>query len=239
MLLILFALSFAASVARANTEKAVFLGPPEVHIPSAHPTLDDLHIHTLTPGNWTIRTYLEAAFPSIEHPHGKPTWLLLNDLTRDQRYEVRVCWAATQPTAFKLDTYELQTVFETPELVSELSHYSGSRQPRDSTDAGADTASATSSRATAVANREASALLLRIYTAADYYTLNQTLMQVVPPVYVDIILDPFLLNVLPRSLAPTVGYIVFVALACWYLAQWISTSIRQAATEPDPGKKDE
>lgn len=38
------------------------------------------------------------------------------------------------------------------------------------------------------------------------------------PVLADVILDPFLLNVLPRTLLPTVGYIVFVAAASWVLA---------------------
>lgn len=38
------------------------------------------------------------------------------------------------------------------------------------------------------------------------------------PVLADVILDPFLLNVLPRTLLPTVGYVVFVAAASWVLA---------------------
>ena len=79
----------------ANTEKAIFIGPLSVNIPSAHPTLEDLHVDTLTPTNWAIRTHLEARFPSISSPHGKATWLILDDLTEGQRYEVRVCWAAT------------------------------------------------------------------------------------------------------------------------------------------------
>lgn len=38
------------------------------------------------------------------------------------------------------------------------------------------------------------------------------------PVLADLILDPYLLNVLPRTLLPTVGYIVLVAAASWALA---------------------
>lgn len=90
----------------ANTEKAIFLGPPTVNIPSAHPSLEDLQVHTLTPGNGggQIRTYLEAQFPSSAYPHGKPAWLVLDDLTEGQRYEVRVCWAATvSRIAYSLD----------------------------------------------------------------------------------------------------------------------------------------
>lgn len=43
-------------------------------------------------------------------------------------------------------------------------------------------------------------------------------MQHPEPVLADVILDPFLLNVLPRTLLPTVGYVVFVAAASWVLA---------------------
>ncbi|KAI1343892.1 hypothetical protein F5Y15DRAFT_411743 [Xylariaceae sp. FL0016] len=216
----------------ANTEKTIFLGPPTVNIASAHPALDDLRLHTLTPQDFQIRTHLEARFPINELLHGKPTWLLLDQLREGQRYEVRVCWAATQPTAFKMNTYELQTVFETPELISELSEYSWSRQSID--DAG--TAIPIKPLET---EREASVLFLQILVAADYYTTNTTLMRQVPPVYVDIILDPFVYNILPRSLIPTVAYILIVAVTTWFLAQRISLWIREAAKGSDLEKKDQ
>ncbi|KAI1381602.1 hypothetical protein F4677DRAFT_403564 [Hypoxylon crocopeplum] len=219
-----------AAVVCANTEKAIFLGPPTVNIPFAHPTLDDLHVDILTPSNWTIRTHLEAKFPNISSPHGKATWLILDDLAEGQRYEVRVCWAATQPTAFKINTYELQTVFETPELISELSEYSWSRQSHESQSRFAGTVQTST-------EREASVLFLQILTAADYYTMDKTLMRDVPPVFVDIILDPFVLNVLPRSLLPTVMYIVVVAVASWFIARHISIWIRNAAGEEAHEKK--
>ncbi|KAK3397259.1 hypothetical protein B0T20DRAFT_415696 [Sordaria brevicollis] len=62
-------------------------------------------------------------------------------------------------------------------------------------------------------------LLLRISAAADYFTSNSTLMLHPPPVDVDIILDPFLFNVLPRSLVPTIGWIGVVAVAGWMVAK--------------------
>lgn len=65
---------------------------------------------------------------------------------------------------------------------------------------------------------QSSLLLLRIAAAADYFTTNATLMATPEPVLVDIILDPFLGNVLPRSLLPTVGYVIVVALGSWVLA---------------------
>lgn len=63
-----------------------------------------------------------------------------------------------------------------------------------------------------------SVLLLRIDAAADYFTTERELMLRPEPVLADVILDPFLLNVLPRTLLPTVGYVVFVAAASWVLA---------------------
>lgn len=84
-----------ATTAAANTEKAIFVAPEPITIPSTHPNLDDLHVHTLTPGRWAVRTHVEAQFPSTAAPAGKATWVLLDELTEGQRYEVRVCWAAT------------------------------------------------------------------------------------------------------------------------------------------------
>ncbi|KAI0011658.1 hypothetical protein F4779DRAFT_571577 [Xylariaceae sp. FL0662B] len=220
--------------AHANTEKTIFLGPATANIPATHPTLEDLHIATLTPDSCIIRTHLEAQFPNSSSPHGKPTWVLLDELSEGQRYEVRIC-CLQQPTAFSLATYELQTVFESPELVSELSEYSWSRQSVGGNHE--PPASSTSSTRDLKSGREASVLFLRILTAADYYTMNKTLMVDVPPVFVDIILDPFVLNVLPRSLVPTVGYIIVVAITSWFLARQISTWIRQVAVNPDPEKK--
>jgi hypothetical protein len=46
-------------------------------------------------------------------------------------------------------------------------------------------------------------------------------MQNVPPVAVDLILDPFLFNVFPRSLVPTAGWIVVVAVLAVVLGRWI------------------
>ena len=40
----------------------------------------------------------------------------------------------------------------------------------------------------------------------------------VPPVLVDVILDPYLLNVFPRSLVPTAGYLVVLAIGAWFLS---------------------
>lgn len=144
--------------------------------------------------------------------------------------------AKKQPTAFRINAYELDTVFETPELISELSEYAWSRQPqgdRDTSDSFAPSGTVSEQE------KEASILLLQILAAADYFTANQTLMETVSPVFVDIILDPYIFNVLPRSLLPTVGYIVVVAILSWFLARYLSDQIYLHATRPGQAKKDQ
>ena len=48
-----------------------------------------------------------------------------------------------------------------------------------------------------------------------------------PGVSVDIILDPFLLNVLPRSLLPTVCWIVVVAVVSVFMAKGVVGWLRR------------
>ena len=100
-----------STAVHANTEKAIFLGPRAVDVPSAvaaaagasaDPTSEaaalegDLRrIHVLTPDDPQVRTHLGAQFPSTSYPRGKPTWLALAGLAEGRRYEVRVCWVAT------------------------------------------------------------------------------------------------------------------------------------------------
>jgi hypothetical protein len=84
----------------SNVEKTIFLGPASIPIPQAHPTLEDLHIDVLTPNNSSLRTHLEAQFPpdptlKPSYLGGKATWLLLDNLEPNRRYEVRICWPAT------------------------------------------------------------------------------------------------------------------------------------------------
>lgn len=79
----------------ANVEKTIFLGPEAIHIPQQHPNLDDLRLHSLTPSQSTLRTQLDASFPTLPESKGTESWFLLHDLRQEQRYEVRICWAAT------------------------------------------------------------------------------------------------------------------------------------------------
>jgi hypothetical protein len=129
-----------------------------------------------------------------------------------------------QPTAFSLQTFQLDEVFYHPELIASLSAYAYARQAEID---GMERQKLLARRATQSSDSAASAetrvsiLFLRILAAADYYTLDKSLMEHVPPVLVDIILDPYILNIFPRSLLPTGGYILVVAVASWFLSGYV------------------
>jgi hypothetical protein len=93
----------------ANTEKAIFTAPDVVNIPLQSPTLRDLHLHLLTPDDPSVRTNLTRVFPTQpgDAATGAATWLLLDQLTPGQRYELRVCWAAivSLPVLFQFWTW--------------------------------------------------------------------------------------------------------------------------------------
>jgi len=59
-----------------------------------------------------------------------------------------------------------------------------------------------------------------------------------PPVDADVILDPYLLNVLPRSLIGTVIYIVGVGVVSWFVARRIARWVEGVASGDGDGKGD-
>lgn len=81
-----------------------------------------------------------------------------------------------------------------------------------------------------------SVLLLQILATADYYTTNRTLMDHVPPVFVDIILDPYILNIFPRSLVSTGVHLSIVAISSWFLAKYIAKWLQMIAGMGDQKK---
>ncbi|KAH7413281.1 hypothetical protein BKA64DRAFT_349948 [Cadophora sp. MPI-SDFR-AT-0126] len=219
----------------ANTEKVIFLGPSKLQVPAAHPTLEDLQLESISPKHWALRTHIQAEFPTNSSQYGQTSWYLLNRLQEGQRYEVRICWAATQPTSFLLDTFDLPTVFETPELITSLAQYSETRQREVMEDL--QPTESQGEKKSKTHNELSSTLFLRVFAAADYYTTNKTLMEQVPPVYVDIILDPFVFNVFPRSLVPTAAYITLIAIGSWYLAKYINGWLNTLPIEQISQKK--
>ncbi|TLS25386.1 hypothetical protein PpBr36_07199 [Pyricularia pennisetigena] len=228
--------AFAPHVA-ANVEKTIFLGPETINVPHQSPTIADLGLDVLSPHSAetrSIRTYLEAEFPGKDDQglrKGKTTWLLLDNLKPGQRYEVRVCWMATQPTSFTLKTHEVPVVWDTPELISALSEYSTARLEKRSTHEGERPEQSSRKATERQGEHEASVLLLEILAAADYFTDDADLMEKVEPVHVDIILDPYVFNVLPRSLIPTVLYILVVATVFSLFARRMAAGFREFASD--------
>jgi hypothetical protein len=93
----LFALLVTAAL--ANTEKTIFVAPAPITLPDAGPRLADLKLDTLVPSSSSatasVQRALSVAFPTEDAPQGRESWYLLQGLGEGQRYEVRVCWAAT------------------------------------------------------------------------------------------------------------------------------------------------
>lgn len=78
----------------ANVEKTVFVTPSVVS-KTTHIDLTALDFDVLSPNKKVIHRRLPATFPNSTNPLGTTTWLLLENLVGQRRYEVRVCWAAT------------------------------------------------------------------------------------------------------------------------------------------------
>lgn len=58
-------------------------------------------------------------------------------------------------------------------------------------------------------------------------------MEKVPPVMADVILDPFLGNVFPKSLVPTACWVSVVACVSIIVARWISRDFMRAVNSKD------
>ncbi|KJZ71134.1 hypothetical protein HIM_09488 [Hirsutella minnesotensis 3608] len=226
-------LAAAATRVAANVEKVIFSGPAPANIPHMSPALSHLNLDTLAPLSSSVRTNLSRSFVAAgeaSDARGQSAWLLLDHLTPGQRYEVRVCWAAIEPTSFVLDVHELDAVWQTPELIQSLAQYATARQSDDNSSARGPEAHAAPGQPK---ERQASILLLRVQAAADYFADDLNLMQNPPPVLVDIILDPFLYNVVPHSLALTASYVVLVSIVTWFLARRIASNLQIVARAPD------
>ena len=95
LLAYLQSLAWCIYLVHGNVEKTIFLAPAPIHISHQHPNLEDLNLEALSPSTAELRRQLPAAFPELANPKGSEAWFLLDRLTQHQRYEVRICWAAT------------------------------------------------------------------------------------------------------------------------------------------------
>ncbi len=78
-----------------NVEKVIFKGPEALTLPRDGPSLDNLQLLAISPTNATLRTPITPIFASEEYKAGSTSWFILHNLTEGQRYELRLCWAAT------------------------------------------------------------------------------------------------------------------------------------------------
>ena len=82
-------------LATANVEKVVFLAPEAgADLPNLS-KLEYLRHNTLLPLPSSLQVSLPAAFPEEGDLQGRETWFMLEGIGERQRYEVRICWAAT------------------------------------------------------------------------------------------------------------------------------------------------
>lgn len=217
-LVVSFALFYMLVTVKANTEKTIFTAPPPA-VPSPGDTnFSYRQLKQLTPDEPIIRASLDVTFPEKDDPWSSEHWYLLKHLKEGQRYEVRICWAAIQPTNFWLDVYGLNdaspdpSTYNSGRVVSNAQDLTSLLEQDDHID---------------------SALLLRIRSAADFFTTNRTLMSSPHAVDVDIILDPYIANVFPRSLLPTAVYVICLALLAWYTSGMIWSYLLAAPVKED------
>ncbi|KAF4493881.1 hypothetical protein FAGAP_9984 [Fusarium agapanthi] len=220
------------SIAIANVEKTIFTAPASLPIPQQKPSLGDLRLPTLTPDAPNIRTHISRVFPSEpkDHASGVATWVLLDKLNQGQREGKLIRLRRQQPTVFDLAVYELDTVWQTPELIQSLANYSFSRQDQEAM-------LAKESTQTEGREREASVLLLQIKSSADYFTKDAALMKDPSPVHVDLILDPYLYGIVPRSLVPAACYLVLVGAVAWFVSRSIASKLQTIAVTADGADK--
>ncbi|MCJ1259774.1 hypothetical protein MMC24_007613 [Lignoscripta atroalba] len=211
-IIVALSLSFWVLLIKANVEKVIFLAPIYIHQspPDDYPDVYKLQLDVLSPSKSSLRTYLNASFPSLkDESQGSESWFILDGLRPQQRYE--------QPTAFSISTLLFPDIDESPILNTSLYSYVESRQQHrrylDTTE--------TSDYSDFEWRGQFHGLLLHIRAAADYYTTNRTLMIDVPPVKVDIILDPYILNIFPKSLLPTAAYLIVLVIVSWFLSNII------------------
>ncbi len=92
LLLVLFYLLLHHAL--ANVEKTIFVAPDAERLPSDS-SVDNLLLTRLSEQYASVRTFINASFPTTEEPKGSVTWILLEGLRPRTRYEVRICWLAT------------------------------------------------------------------------------------------------------------------------------------------------
>lgn len=82
----------------ANVEKVIFIAPDAQPEPQ-DASVDNLLLTPLSESYPSVRTYINASFPTNTSIKGTEAWFLLDGLIPRRRYEVRICWLATVSSA--------------------------------------------------------------------------------------------------------------------------------------------
>lgn len=102
-------LLWLASLVAGNVEKTIFVAPAAINLSQDGPGLETLCLKSLSTQSQEtrLRLSLPVKFASHEYPAGETSWYLLQNLSPGQRYEVRICWAATVSSSFVTFWYSL------------------------------------------------------------------------------------------------------------------------------------
>ncbi|KAI5800061.1 hypothetical protein EDC01DRAFT_532480 [Geopyxis carbonaria] len=200
------------ALALANVEKEIFIGPPT--------SMFDIttELEHLTPSN-DARNFATTLNTSFVHP-GATHWIALSGLAPQQRYEVRICWPATQPTDFNLKLFTVEQIDGDTALSSSIHAYPKNIQRR--------------------LNRPydgGSTLYLRIFAKTAYVSAQKSRMETPEPVDVEIILDPYKFNVLPESLVPIGGLLIVVGVFSWWAGGLIHQFLARIVTTDEDKKR--
>ncbi|KAH0610773.1 uncharacterized protein H6S33_011200 [Morchella sextelata] len=238
LLLLLLCLALLPSVS-ANTEKEIFVAPHEQDEllftgandgQSVELEALNLGLHKLTPSPLcgtspchNLKIALNTSFVPFEKQ-----WVLLDHLKPGKRYEVRLCWAATSPTNFHLKLYTPLQVLSDPGLITSLVSYSSRAPPPLRTVDEVDHA----------VEAPRSLLYLEIGAVAAYYTPDKYRMENPDSVGVEIILDPYFMNIIPESLFPIIGMITLVTFFAWWCSGRIYRALQDIETTEVPENDD-
>ncbi|KAF8423643.1 hypothetical protein EV426DRAFT_574480 [Tirmania nivea] len=136
------------------------------------------------------------------------TWVVLEKVIPGKRYEVRIVWAATEPAEFELG------VFTAVEAV-EAGMGAGAE---GSVIRGGEEGGKDGEKEGGLKSSQGTVMYLRVLAKKDRYNPD--------PVAVELVLDPFIWNILPESLLHIGAIVVLVAGAAWWAGamvdRWLS-----------------
>lgn len=174
--------------AKSNTEKKTFI--PQSSGFTIDASLPSIATKGLS-GIGKLRYNLTLTRPADRDDDSwTEVWFKLDGLAPRTRYEARVCWPATNPTEFVL------AIFNTEQYRMMFAPLITSMKAKDG---------------------DKAQMLLRLCARPDIVSHIPRLMQSKPEVTFDIIIDPLVFDVLPRSLVGTVILILFTLLLAWKL----------------------